>query len=307
MKFMRKMTRVSRRHQDGFTIVELMVAAIVGAIILAGAVASYVHLKELWGTQKEISRMYQKLRGSIYLMSYEFQMAGRSGLLPRDQTQFGLTDIKRYAPDGVTPDPNGLPRLTLASLVNDVNGDGLLTDKDVPAGIVTITYQLMDADGDGLWDLMRDDGSGVGPQMVTDDIEAFSLSYAFDANQDGQLDDNPPGSGNIIWAIDTDNDGSLDADLDANGDGNFNELDDTTGDGWIRGDDGAPLATPVPAARIRQVRMNLLIRAPNANSHFLDAEWHVVGDRVIPPPNDYFRRRQLTMTIMLRNREEQLQ
>ena len=305
MKFIRKMTKVSRRFQDGFTIVEMMIAAAVGAIILAGAVASYVHIKELWGTQKEISRMYQKLRGSIYLMSYEFQMAGRSGLMPRDQTQFGLRDIRRYAPDG-TLDANGLPSMTFASLKYDKNGDGLLTDKDIPlGGIETISYQLMDTDGDGLWDLMRDDGNG--PQLVTDDIEAFSLSYAFDADQNGQLDDNPPGSGNIIWAIDSDNNGELDVDLDANGDGNINELDDTNGDGWIRGDDGAPLATQVPAARIRQVRMNMLIRAPNASSHFMDTDWHVVGDRVIPPPNDYFRRRQLTMTIMLRNREEQLQ
>lgn len=285
---------------QGFTLIELMVAVAIGAIILAGMVSSYTHLTELWQTQRQLSRMYQKLRGSIYLMALDFQGAGRSGLMPRNEGDYGLTDITRYALDQ-TPTSAGNPASSFVSLTTDTDGDGDIDDSDAPT---TTTYRLYDPDNDGRPDLGRDTGGGM--QLVAEGIDAFSLAYAIDADRDGNLD--RTAGGNIIWAVDSDNDGRLDSNLDANDDGQVDENDDINGDAVIdQNDIGAALASQAASQRIRQVRMFMLTRSDRVSRNYLDTNTYAVGHQVIQPPNDGFRRRVFSMSVTLRNREEDLQ
>jgi type IV pilus assembly protein PilW len=110
--------------------------------------------------------------------------------------------------------------------------------------------------------------------LIAEGIEALGLAYAYDADDDGELDRS---GGNVIWAVDSDNDNRLDLIL---GGGAVN----------IDPDD------------IRAVRIWLLgrTRGPVMNRDLTNRPDYVVAERVVPDDDNYDRR-LLTATIILRN------
>lgn len=279
----------------GFTIVEILIAMAVCAVVAAGTVGTYMFLLKTYRGHKDFTVAHTKLRGSMALMQLDFQATGRSGLqggtIPGGT---GVTDVLR--------DGSGNPTVTLTSLDNDNDGNGYIDDRDLPA--TSTTYGLTDTDGDGLMDLMR------GGQLVARGVERLGIAYAVDMARDGVVDQNPAGTG-TMWCIDTNNDNRLDSHLDANLDGVINRFDDTDGDGAI---DVVALGAAISLERIRQIKMWILVRSNlHDDTHrqqpvaIAQRQAYVAGDTVMYEPGDGFRRRVITVGVTLRNTEDALQ
>ena len=180
------------------------------------------------------------------------------------------------------------------SASTDTNGNGIadLDFSDRP---------VLDA---GASLLCRNTGGGFQP--MADGIHAFGLAYSFDNDGDGRVDISA--GGNIIWAIDSDNNGMLDTGLDTNGDGFITAADDTDADGFIN---DSALSFNVPVSAVRGVRIWILgiTRKEASEGGFANHvnQRYVVGDKVIHPAANLFtsrrRMRLLTTTVQCRNME----
>lgn len=286
--------------KNGFTLIEILIAMAIGSIVSAAIFVTYQSQQKSYVIQEDVAAMQQNLRAAMYLMEKEIRMAGFD---PTNSKNFGITDIKlRDIDDDLDIAGNSSLDLTI-----DRDKDGALG-----AGDETVYYCIYDspvASPDGKQDLARREGprvGGGGRQLLAENIEALGLAYAFDDNGDGTLDfvdtdgDGLQDPGEIIWAIDSDNDNELDLNLDTNGDGAIDENDDTDESGLV---DGVALASPVKTDRIRAVRIWLLAKSDRSDSSFNNTKKYVVGGNVINPKGNvtHYRRRLATTTITCRN------
>ncbi len=132
-------------------------------------------------------------------------------------------------------------------------------------------------------------------QIAAYDIEAVGFAYAFDDDDDGELDQSA--GGNIIWAIDSNlGDNKLDTLLDTDDNGIIDE-NDTEG--------GANLSGQVDLDKIRAVRIWLLARTRYPIKGHTDNQTYVVGANHRDPSDpDWDPRRKrvlLTTTVYCRN------
>lgn len=188
-------TRQSRNNKycgmaPGFTFIELLVTMVVASIALGAIYAIYISVVESYSRQRELAHMQQNMRAAMYLNKNDLRNAGRNPLM---NNQFGIIDVRRYNPDA--DDLNGFPGITMTSLM-DADNDGL-----VNAGSQrTISYRVFDSDGDGRRELRRQDSNSPTPNawdLVFDGIEDISFAYAFDADNDLDLD-RKTGAGGLL-------------------------------------------------------------------------------------------------------------
>ena len=278
------------RNQLGFTLIELLIGMAIAAIVLAGIYAVLEDLRKSSVQQVEVSTLQQNQRGVLAIMERELRLIGMDMQQSNQfNPQFCVKDVRKYAITDSAVDanldgtPSGSPVLRMTLDLNDdrtVNGDE------------TITYALFDSDGDGLppYELGRST-KYTGPDVIAADeleliaegIEAISFAYAFDADDDGNIDrqvvvaGEPP---SIIWAVDTDNDGRLDSDLGHN-----------------------LLPAPVRPEAIRAVQFWILGRVQRPDPSYVDNKSYSVGDQLIQPAGDevHFRRWVLSEIIHCRN------
>jgi prepilin-type N-terminal cleavage/methylation domain-containing protein len=294
-------SKIGLHSNRGFSLVELMIAMAVSSIVIVGAYSTYNLQSKTFLTQRDISKIQQNLRGASNALAWDIHNS------QRDPNPVRQCAFKNFGWS------NGNPTLTF---------DSLRLDTDIPPDgiadtVQQIRYEIDDPDGDGRPGLYRtatpsDPGSPPGlagiPQLVADGVASFGLAYAFDADDDGLMEryNNNP-NGRILWAVDSDGNGNLDAILDTNDDGVIDELDDAgTGDNRITAADDAigHLATPVSFNRVRAVRVFLLaVSERETKENMVDLNTYTVGNQVIVPPNppDRFKRRVLTFDVALRN------
>ena len=65
--------------QQGFTIVELMVGAILGLLILAGAISMFISNKRIYTEQDEMGRLQENARFAMEMLIRDIRMAGHTG------------------------------------------------------------------------------------------------------------------------------------------------------------------------------------------------------------------------------------
>ena len=247
--------------RSGFSLVELLVAMAITGVVMAAVFKIYTTQQDSYVLQEQVAEMQQNGRTAKYVMTREIRMAGYD---PTGSDKFGF----------------------LAAGGNIIHFTLDITDED---GTITpgddITYSVSAGK-----ELMRNDGANNQP--VVENVEAVGFAYAFDADDDGNIDTSA--GGNIIWAIDsdvTDADNRLDTYLDTNDDGIIS-VDDNAA--------GADLASLVPLDRIRAVRMWILARTGREDRAFADSRTYVVADQRVNA-NDGSRRRLLTTTVKCRN------
>lgn len=276
----------------GFTLLELLIAIIVASIMGIAVVSNSISQQQAATNVQQVAQMQQQLRGAIYLMERDIRMAGYD---PVETGNFGVTDVRRWSVE--VDQTIGAPDLSadsspLLTVIEDSNENGIADD-------ATITYCLYDDNNDAVVDLARETG-GV-RQLLAEGIDALGLAYAIDNDGDGSLDRTP--NGNIIWAVDSDNDNLLDTNIDTDDNGVI-DINDAAGDLAITSTDNAAgaIATPAPLKSVRIVRVWLLARAQNRDPKYNDTNQYVIGDRIIvPPAGDQFRRRLLVRSVELRN------
>jgi len=77
-----------KRNMRGVTLVELLVAITLGAIIMAGAVTLFVNNRDTYKTTNELSRLQETARYALDMMVKDIRMAGYFGCADRPDTVF---------------------------------------------------------------------------------------------------------------------------------------------------------------------------------------------------------------------------
>ena len=255
----------------GFTLIELLIAMAVSSIVMALIISAFGSQQKAHVTQQQVVDMQQNIRAAMYLMESEIRMAGC------DPTENDVAGIQTAGPNSI-------------GFTMDINGDEDTNDANEN---ITFGFSLAnDADGNGTADaggapLGRNTGGGF--MRMAEDIHAIGFAYAYDDDENGQLDTSA--GGYVIWAIDSDNDGTLDMSLDTNDDGDI-DTNDAPG--------GVALAAVVNINRIRAVRIWFLARTGAPIRGYSDTGTYVVGDRRVPS-GDNFQRRLLTASVKCRN------
>jgi type IV pilus assembly protein PilW len=157
MKHM-QINRRTFRLQQGFTLVELMVALTLTFVVSAAAYSAYKVQRQNAAIQEDITVLQQNIRAGLDLMALELRMAGYD---PTSSGKYGI----------VAADAGSL-RFT-ADLCEDGGNPGTCV---VNGESVTETYlyELYDSTGDGVNDALRRTPGG---SAIADNIEHLEFYY----------------------------------------------------------------------------------------------------------------------------------
>ncbi len=154
---------ISVNNSRGLTLIELMMALLIGMIILGALTSTFVLQRKAYHTQEQVIEMTQIARAAMDMIGREVRMAGyynAANPMQRDSS----ADPKFV---GIPAAVSGL------EILADLNGDG---DTDDENEKIIYTFDSVNK--------MIRRNTGGGAQPFAENIQAFSFSY-FDA------DDNP--------------------------------------------------------------------------------------------------------------------
>ena len=276
------MKSTMRINSSGYTLIELVIAMALAAILITGIYQIHGARQKAHTKQKQAVEMQQNIRAAISLMKREIRMAGYDPAARDGLDNDGDTVIDNDGESALAGIHIAGPNMIQFSYDNN-NSTSIDTDE-------LVTYRFSsadDPDNDGEADagaarFSRRTGAGMG-WPVAESIQAVGFAYAFDNNNDGNLDtDDGTINGNIIWAYDSD--------IDAGND----QLDQDLATGL------ALTAGPVPLSSIRAVRIWILARTREPVRGHYDNRTYTVGDRTISSADGYPRRLTRT-TVYCRN------
>ena len=282
-------------NNKGFTLIELMIAMVVGSIIMAVIYSTYQAQQKSYTTQHLAVEMQQNIRSAISLMKREIRMAGYDPLaddgVDNDGTN-GVDDPGESSGAGIVSAAGNFVQFSFDDNANSVTTD---SNESLTYGFTAGDIDLDGIADDGAESLSRIDAGGGTTEVIAYDIQGIAFAYAFDDDGDGQLEITP-GNGNVIWAMDADDDGWLDTVLDDNDDGVI-DAGDSVGGAAL---DPSFWPAQVDIDNIRAVRIWVLARSRIPIRGHSDNRTYVVGARRVPTGDD-FQRRLLVDTINCRN------
>lgn len=266
---------------SGVTLIELMVAMSVFAVVITGVCLAYQAQLRSYSTQREIVDMQQNLRAAMYLMTRELKLAG---LDPTGKAGAGISvaeantinfsmDFTGGQSDGIDNDGDG-------SNVNGIKDEG--KDKFDNNG-----NELIDEPDEAEWY----NGN------TADANEQVSYILSNDVNENGRNDGikTESNTGGVCHLLRNGEPMALNIDA-----LNFVYLDGN----------GAVLPAPVDKTAIRSVQVSIVARSAVSSSAFtysyVDNQVYLNeqpgGPAVIlPAQNDDFRRIRLTTEVKCRN------
>ncbi len=131
---------------DGFTIIELLIAIAIMSIIIGSMFSFSIAQRQYFSLQEEISEMTQNTRAAMDMIAGELVMAG-------------------YSPSGAPF--SGIPyNASQLQIFADLNGNGVVTD---PNENIIYTYDI------GNMRILRNTGGGNQP--FSENIQSFVLEY----------------------------------------------------------------------------------------------------------------------------------
>jgi type IV pilus assembly protein PilW len=164
MEMKRKEKHISLRcSNQGFTIVELMVAMVVSLLAMGAIYSTFLAQHRSYQVQGEAAEMQQNIRVAMYYMQREIRMAGSD---PFNEGGFGITAANQTSITFTEDVRSGIPPVVGPP-------DGFVNVNDVPNE--DITYTLNGTD------LVRTDNNanlGVGDtQVVAQNIDWLDFVY----------------------------------------------------------------------------------------------------------------------------------
>jgi type IV pilus assembly protein PilW len=293
MRLDRRQIRRKSTRSQGFTLVELLVAMVVGMVAVGAIYAIYTTQLRSYRHHQLLLEMQQNLRAAMVILEQQIRMAGFD---PEQSGHFGIADVRRYDLVGTGADTEGQPAIFYTL---DVDENGELDPRNAYRNRENCNFRVRHDDSSGHRFLAWDNGMGRHP--VAENIQALGLAYAVDVNGDGRLD-RWNGGPHLIWAVDTTNDNMLDTHLDTNDDGVIDANDFLDGSGRITAaNGGTTINPPIPVDRIKAVRVWLLAVSARPVPGYVDSNTYVVGDRLISGNHDGHMRRVLETMIECRN------
>lgn len=287
----------NKLNHTGFTLIELLIAMGISGVIMSGVYSAFKSQQDSYMNQDQVVEMQQNIRASLYIMTSEIRMAGYD---PMQSDNFTITDIRsRDLDNGL--DSSGNPALTFEI---DLNDNGTLDSNE------TVAYSLYEfpvgtpADRDGIPDLSRTQGAS-GRQLLAESIIAMGFAYAYKDNNGNIRTDNASvdinGDGVVdtddqvtVWAIDSNNDNTLDLNIDSNRDGIIDINDNVAGTALPFGD------SAINIDNIVAIKIWLLSQTKHQDRKFVETSTFVVARQRIAPNNN-FRHRLIEMTVKCRN------
>lgn len=135
-----------RRLDKGFSLVELMISVVLGAVLMAGVVKTFLGSKTAFSSQQAISRIQETGRLAMEFMAKDIRMAGYMGCVSRDflkmdstlkdQSNFPndmLTAVKGYSIDA---SGSGLPSDLVLSPTPLANTDVFVVTSAASSGVI---------------------------------------------------------------------------------------------------------------------------------------------------------------------------
>jgi type IV pilus assembly protein PilW len=135
-------------RQQGMTIVEMMIALVIGAMLIAGITQVFVSSKVSFETQDNISRMQENARFAFYYLTREIRMAGYRGCTRDGKVNNNLNLTTAYENfiynvgnpmEGYGPNEN-IPNVTL-SPARIMDSDALVIRSSEPSTLQVDTIQ----------------------------------------------------------------------------------------------------------------------------------------------------------------------
>ncbi len=153
---MKKTYKKLQEQQSGLSLVELMVALVIGLVLTAGAIQIFISNKQTYRLESELSRMQETGRFIVDTISKEIRMAGYTGCSSR-----GNIDINTISNNPPPFDPTGENAIlgyeatgggswsptyptVIENAINDIDGD---TSKDIISGTDFVIVQRADECG----------------------------------------------------------------------------------------------------------------------------------------------------------------
>jgi type IV pilus assembly protein PilW len=168
MKIARPPLNTRRVNKDnGFTLVELMIAVAISGIVSIAIYSAYVAQQRSAIAQEQVGEMQQSIRAGLNIMEHEIRMAGHD---PRASAGASITTANAsQLIFTMVADTDG----------NDNDGDGTKDEEDE---LESVEYYLYDAYSDGDQDLGR--RTPTNTQAVAENIDAIEFRYTLnDASQ----------------------------------------------------------------------------------------------------------------------------
>ena len=171
-------------REEGFTLVELMVAIFMAGIVSAVIYAAYEVQSRIYQEQDDVVQMQQTIRSGLAFLQREARMAGFN------RTGTTIDGSCSANPAAGSPMEPGVHTATANSFgfSMDLNGDGDCADTGE-----NVLYQLFTTNG--VQRLGRDDlTNGLAQQSVADNISALEFIYLFAPPRLGATVSNSPTS-----------------------------------------------------------------------------------------------------------------
>jgi type IV pilus assembly protein PilW len=150
---MRRITTHPFEQDQGLTLVELLVALAMAAILSVALVASFSSYSRTQTAQENVISMQQNLRAALYLMSRDLRMAGYNGPNPAG-----------------APSPAGFTTASADTLSFTALNDATNT-------LTTITYEFFDSNSDGTKDAIRRSDGTMTDELVAEGIDGVEFFY----------------------------------------------------------------------------------------------------------------------------------
>ncbi|MEA2014583.1 MAG: prepilin-type N-terminal cleavage/methylation domain-containing protein [Thermodesulfobacteriota bacterium] len=150
----------STTKDDGFTIIELLIAMVVGLVLLGAMYSVFTMHNKIFNTQEQIAEMQQNARAAMDIMTREIRMAGYDPL--------------GSAGAGIISAASDSLNFTL-----DTTGTADSPDGDINDSNENITYSLYTTSG--IQKLGRKSTAAASNQPVAEHVQSLAFQYR-DAN-----------------------------------------------------------------------------------------------------------------------------